>query len=294
MLNLTCQLDGSKIYDPNHKEGAGSLIQFLVSAYLISQKFNIPFYYTPIVNIGHRETFGESQEDWDKTWNTYISSCLIQTPSTQPQEFDVHITVHISKLEQCVLELSKNERRILINLEWRDLKQYLDKNFGELLNLDIQDRLRQTYRKNKDLPKTYFDITKKNIAFHIRNFSKTDCDPNPCRELYKPDSQMAKYFSQMIKDFISNESDSIQIHIYAQGPKEDFQELVNLNPSIVQLHIDEHPIVTLHHLIMANVLVMSKSSFSLIANYYTQAKCILRKGFWHQVKYDTMIIDCDK
>lgn len=287
MLYLTCRLDGSKIYDPRQKEGAGSLLQFIVVSYLVSLRYKVAYHYTPIINIGHRETFNVSQEEWDSAWNEYIRSSFVK--SSDPGVVDLEVLTTISSLPVELQRFMDDTRSILINLDWRELKKHLDQDISLLLT--ARESLLETYTISPGTPKTYFDSTKRNISIHIRRYSATDCDPNPCRELYQPGSEISDYFMDLVKGLLASSKDSLSIHIHSQGSRDDFAEFVKLDPTIVQLHIDEHPITTLHHLIISDVLVMSKSSFSLIANYYSQGTSILRPGFWHQVHPDTVIIN---
>lgn len=242
---VTCVLDGGSFGEVF--EGAGSLIEYAVSAYIWAKYHKRNYVFTPITKIGHFEHHNIESEDWDKMWNEYISKDLLR--SDEPY----------NPKESYINHFTKGEKFIYSN-------QYaLTKFIG---------KLRRSYKQNTR--ETYFDHKRLNVAIHIRRYTSTDCDTDSSRNYYTPDNHMKDYFINVINEIKKQDPNSV-FHIYSQGDVKDFDEISRL-PDVI-LHLDENPIITLHHMIKADVLVMSKSSFSHIAAIYSSGFKIARLGF---------------
>ena len=69
------------------------------------------------------------------------------------------------------------------------------------------------------------------------------------------------------------------IHVYSQGSVEEFAEI---DSAAVTFHLDEDVFSTFHHLVSAQVLVMSRSDFSYAAGLLSQGtKLCPPPPFWH-------------
>jgi hypothetical protein len=129
----------------------------------------------------------------------------------------------------------------------------------------------------------YFKNNKKNIAIHIRKFTKTDNCTITNRE----------YFTEARKNIYLNyieqlDNENHMFHIYSQGTEEEFEFLKKEN---VILHIEENPLISLYHIINADFLITANSSFSYIAHLLgTHEKCFGRSNFWHKWKKETKLI----
>ena len=122
-----------------------------------------------------------------------------------------------------------------------------------------------------------------NIALHIRSYTKTDCDPNPRRELYNP--QRLPFYQNIVKHLSSIDRPK-EFHIFSQEPIQDLDLGVDL-----KFHVSEYPSITLSHLMLADVLVTSNSSFSYIAHLFNDNVCLGRPNFFHRWKDKTIHLD---
>ena len=79
--------------------------------------------------------------------------------------------------------------------------------------------------------------------------------------------------------------DNSVIHIFSEGEKKDFQDIVEAfsNNNII-MHINENIQLTFHYLVMADVLVLAKSSFSYCAGLLNKNIKIanLITSWWHK------------
>ncbi len=257
MALMTITLDGTS-FGPM-KEGAGSLIEYVIHAYALSVHLKIHFIYTNIKNIGHSEYNGRSQQMWDNEWNIYISRLLIP--------LNLHTHLYMGRYDM-----------------W-DVAPIRNKTYGDNFYLlqGIREQLQENYKicatttaLRQLLGADYVNHFTKdgiNIAIHIRRYTATDCDPNPVRELYAAGNFMEDYFMKICK-YLSNMYPYASIHIYSQGDMDDFK---GLQMEGISWHLNTHPILTLHHLITADVFVMSKSSLSFVASIYSQGIKYMKK-----------------
>lgn len=77
------------------------------------------------------------------------------------------------------------------------------------------------------------------------------------------------------------------VHVYSEGDAAHFQPLVEKFHA--RLHLDEDDFVTFHALVMADGLVMAKSSFSYLAGLLSAGLCGY-EPFWHPPMPDWKIV----
>jgi hemoglobin-like flavoprotein len=179
--------------------------------------------------------------------------------------------------------------------------------------------------------KCYFSIDEKenkkeiNISLHIRNFNNNDVCKESEREYFNKSSYIKSFYINLINNLKNKFNDQnkqnkqkeiLHFHIYSQykniEEKEQFNELIEHIKNIkkvklnengysiienenikVSLHLNENEIETLHHMIKSDVLVLAKSSFSAIANYYSRGINIILNSFWHKLNPNTIFSDID-
>lgn len=290
-------MDGLKLYNTGHKEGFGSMTMCLINSYIVALEYNLPYLYTPLINIGELGNHPFTQDEWDDQWNEYISKCLLK--STSVETIDQTINISYLSLSSYLSTYTETDKNIVLNLYWRELKSVLDSNnnlfvkYKALFNFnyfstDCLANLKVKLPHYENIGMTFdnvkHDESQMNVAIHIRKQSKTDSDCDPVREFYTPNSSISNWIGMYIKELI-NMSNKIIISIHSQignGKIEDFDELVQIAPNRIILHLDEHPIKTLHSLITADVFIMAKSTFSLVASVYAKGQVVIKSGFVHR------------
>lgn len=123
------------------------------------------------------------------------------------------------------------------------------------------NRLRNRYwaAKRKRPVQCYFDKTKLNVAIHIR---RGDIAFDSSTKDRWVDLQVYINIVNQIRDSWGNHA---VFHIYSDGIRKNLTELTNL-PNVV-LHLWEDVLITFHHMISSDILVISKSSFSALAGH---------------------------
>lgn len=123
------------------------------------------------------------------------------------------------------------------------------------------DVLRDKYWKarRRNPVECYFDAAKLNIAIHIR---RGDISPDSSTKDRWIDLRV---YVNIINQISNSWGNRAVFHIYSDGTPENFTELTNL-PNVV-LHLWEDVFITFHHMIVSDVLVIGRSSFSALAGH---------------------------
>ena len=141
-------------------------------------------------------------------------------------------------------------------------------------NDDVLDLFREIYF-SRTKPLLTYDNKYKNIAVHIRRG-----DVN--RTKYPSRFTTNKQYIDLLKKI--NLDNSI-IHIFSEGNETDFQDIVSEFPNNkVVMHINEEIQLSFHHLVMSDILVLAKSSFSYCAGLLNKNMKIanLITNWWHK------------
>ena len=140
--------------------------------------------------------------------------------------------------------------------------------------INILNLFREIYFSNKK-PDIGYNKNYNNIALHIR---RGDVNNKKYPSRFSTNQQYIDLLKKM------NLDNSI-IHIFSEGEENDFQDIVEAFSEIkIVMHINEEIQLTFHHLVMADVLVLAKSSFSYCAgllNKNTKIANLITK-WWHK------------
>jgi hypothetical protein len=142
-------------------------------------------------------------------------------------------------------------------------------------NKFVLNLLREIYYSNFKPNIASYDNTKKNIAIHIRRG-----DVN--REKYPSRFISNEIYIDLIKKIDLSNS---LIHIFSEGNSEDFKDIIESFPeNKFILHLNENIQLTFHNMVKADILVISKSSFSYCAGLLNENTVIanLITSWWHK------------
>tara|TARA_Y100000768_G_scaffold378998_1_gene354125 strand:- start:2940 stop:4847 length:1908 start_codon:yes stop_codon:yes gene_type:complete len=143
-------------------------------------------------------------------------------------------------------------------------------------NSYVLDLFREMYF-SKQKPELYYNKDFVNIALHIR---RGDVSMKNTRHISRYTSN--EHYIELLKKMDLNNS---IIHIFSEGTEKDFEDIVtNFPNNNFVMHISKEIKLTFHHLVMADVLVLSKSSFSYCAGLLNTNKKIANfiKSWWHK------------
>lgn len=267
MLYFTTNADGGGT------EGIGALAQYQIICYALSKLYNVKHYFQGFTNLTHYQYFDTTPSEWDDSITRFFNlpiSPKLDIPS-----------INFSQLQHPLELLIENSTDLIINFEAHELLSFLDQNVDDPLLIQILQQVGEGVVLHEG--SKYFDYEKHNIAIHIRRYTKTDCDLNPRREYF--DNTNGERYINFIEQISCKNTD---FHIYSQGDEADFQFLKKDN---VYLHIEENPLISLYHMINADVLYTANSSLSYVAHLLGKHKqCYVRDTFFHNWKSDSIKI----
>ena len=251
--------------DGGGTEGIGAMAQYHIWCYVLSQLYNTEFSFSGFKNLQHYQYFDITPTEWDQGITQFFNF-----PTSTPfNTSEIQFTSLQEDLEQFII----NHKDLIISFHPNHLMKFADQYINEPLVQKVLKKL----GTNLVLDSThhYFDLSKKNVAIHIRKYTKTDCDLSSRREYFNESKK--SYYIDLIKSLSKNNT---HFHIYSQGSENDFDFLSQEN---VTLHIEENPIVSLYHMINSDILVTANSSFSYIAHLLgNHSECYVRDTFFHQ------------
>jgi hypothetical protein len=278
------------------KEGFGSRFQSILSCYLLSKLKGLKFVYTDIKDFEHMtwESYS-SQEMWDKMVNMYISTIFLPRNDLLLYE---ELPSNTNKVDLPTTEFNFNnyENTLFLSGNVPKMKQFLDREINN--NLNIMEELKSNYFKNINI-QTYYDKNKINVALHVRRYTKTDGCSCPSRQFYEKGNIYDNYYYNMIcniKDIFKNIP--LEFHIFTQIDSDEmdfFKHYLDLEDeySKIIIHTGTNIFSDIHHMIIADILIMSKSSFSIVANYYSTGISIIRGTFQHTTVKNTIYNNMD-
>lgn len=163
--------------------------------------------------------------------------------------------------------------------EREDYRYYTDENIDAYYNKKVFQLFKNNYYSTSKPCIPYFDENYINVAVHIRRGDVTNTGPMGrwmCDE---------HYLSAMQR--IRKEHKKVFFHVFSEGNKDQF---VKFWAKDVQFHLNGDIEETFHALVIADILLTSKSAFSYSAAllsegiiYYT--KCWLPKlSHWYEVE----------
>ena len=142
-------------------------------------------------------------------------------------------------------------------------------------NTHVLNVLKDIYYSNSKPIITTYDNTKINIAIHIR---RGDVNPQRYPNRFIPNQI---YIDLIKKIDLSN----CLIHIFSQGTLEDFTNIIESFPENEFIfHLNENIQLTFHSMVKADILILSKSSFSYCAALLNENTIIanLITSWWHK------------
>ncbi len=112
-----------------------------------------------------------------------------------------------------------------------------------------------------------FGNTTKHVALHMR---RGDVNQEEWPDKWLPQSTELKCAEMVMKEInAAHSTGCTQLHIMSEGKEADFAAFKHFNP---QYHLSQDALKTFHHMVKADVLILSPSTFSNTAGYINDGK----------------------
>jgi len=273
---------------PAHRlEGAGSIYQSCLFAYIVSILFGMKYYHYP----NHLNTFGESNQeefrsDWEKIFGMFKAR-------GEPLEefFHEEILVHYKFLPK----YHDINYELVANIDFHSAHEIV-RNHWDLYKEKIYLPLISIYRAhNVYVPKiNYLNPDDFNICLHLRTRNAGDLPVEECGPWQIFDLSVgknsntefySKLYSELVTGLISNakqkNSKRIIVHIFSKGEESIFSRLCAgiSGAEEVRLHLDARATDAFHAFTNADFLVCAHSSFSWLASQLNPNPSFIRFPF---------------
>ena len=273
-------------------EGVGSQYQKIINIYAVIKKFNLKYIHIPI-RIGHNYN---NDKDWDEKWDRFFNF----------KKLSNNDEVDIDKLDKYFITEKTTTETIFNNKNPNILYLYFNtfdifNNDPEYYFKDIQDDLITAYDETNNHRKLIYDKNKTSIAIHIRVYNDFDSHNEGYYENFLKENTNAvrfyftadmyeKLINQLKEKYVNSE-----IHIFSQEKYFDikFKKLREIKD--IKLHFDDIDVFdTFNHLCKADVLVMSLSSFGIVAAYYNKNTIIYLQYLYPPVLKSWIVYNNEK
>jgi hypothetical protein len=266
----------------NRNDGLGAQACGIISVMVLAHALNYKFVYTPMQFIAHYPYPEPSQSElrlWVMAWeqllnfedhhphfsktsgpHVHIKKCNIDGYFNLDKSGKLTSSFqdgHIYSTRETHTVLTKHHQHPQIAKGWELTLRSIRDGYG---------------RDRKDTP--HFDNRKGviNIAVHVRRGDST----NNARRFVGH-----TYFVGVLKsitEYLKVHGKKWCIQLYSEGKREDLPEFEQF--SNVMYRLNEDHFDTLHHMVCADVLVMSKSTFSYLPALLNNHGTIVYKPFW--------------
>lgn len=259
------------------KDGIGSLLEFILGVLFFCHQEGLTYVHTNLHDIEHNKDM--DKKEWMEYWDVYIKKIFLpdigDSKDCNEEILDITHLSHITEQQNILFRLTTPVTS--------HLKYILDRSIYVFPS--FRKHIVDNYR-NKTTPTDFFPGV--NIAVHIRRYMESDCDPGKWRELYEVGNYTDTYFQNIIKD-LSKLLPTATIHVYSQGDETLYTHYKKIIPNL-KLYLTNTAEHDLLHLIHADILVMSKGSYSRIANFYSNGIKLIRESSWPTLTEDSMFV----
>jgi len=288
MIYLFTRADGKQT------EGIGAVAQCQIHTYTLSKMLGVGFASTKFENLQHYQEYDTQENFSNQVTNFFNFPNQIEPPS------DVIKFENVDQTFLDFIEKNKNGDDIYVEISNKDLIKVAISNTDKWSSV-IPDLSKLV---SIDDSKKYFDEDKLNISLHITNFIEgRDNDRTLQREQFEQGNRKEKYYIDLLQkfdDILNRRGRTLfvdkEYHIYSRsqtpGDLSQFEAFTKLGLPI-KFHIDEHPLISLYHLIQSDVKVLSNSSFSYMSALYGDGLNIVRDNFFCKLPYNAIYTDYD-
>lgn len=251
---------------PNPGAGIGHQMANWIAGHWFSKQFGLNYAYSPFSSNQWDSFLGFGQNEIAVSELLKVGYKKVRLPL-----FDEYNSSEVD-LQKRIIKSYSNKKVIFIT---EQDQEYHDQ-FG------VAEYMRQKFynasARNKD--QLFFDKKFLNISIHLRRgdiiIGKQNKNPNLLLRW-----QGNEYFVNVLRNVLANlKTDKpIAIYLFSQGKIEDFRHFNQFEN--IEFCLDVCPIISFLHMVFADVLITSKSSFSYKPALLNKNLKVCPKEFWH-------------
>jgi hypothetical protein len=261
-------------------DGAGAQALSIISVQLFAQDCGFTYVHSPFKKIEHNYW---NDPDWEAQWEDFLGLGVGETSCEQ---------INISQLHSMKLAgISEIPTRSNSCVLYTVPHAHEYANLFPNAYLKILNKLSAKYTSKSKLSYSTYSTDKYYIAVHVR---RGDINSNGEFSIrYTTNTSIIHMIECLIDNLkISGISASmLSLSIFSQGDRCDFSSILEEFEEVsIDLHLDESPFATIHGLVEADILVMSKSTFSYLAALLSPGLKIYDR-FYHPPIKDWLVWD---
>lgn len=251
---------------PNEGAGIGHQLANWIAGYWFAKQFNIPFAHIPF-----------SSEEWEKFFALGTGEVLVND------------LIYNKKFKKVLLPLFDENKSKDIELIKKIINSYKNKSVVFICEQDqfykdqfgVMKELKMKFHNSKARKedKLFFNEDDFNIAIHVRrgDIVAANNKNNNLTMRFQETAYFEKVLSSVISDIKTKKN--ISIYLFSQGERIDFPEFEKFDNINFCLEITAQD--SFLHMVMADLLVTSKSSFSYKPALFSYGIKVCPVNFWH-------------
>lgn len=241
------------------KDGVGAQTLAILSTMLFANDAGLTYIHTPFIKIEHNN---DQNTLWEVKWEEFFNLGKNELPISH---------VDNKKLKKIDLKVLYDFSLFSSDIFYSVTNCHKYSNLYRERYVNLIPTLREKYYSSslKKENLLHLSTNKINIAIHIRRGDVTKKSSTLFR--FTDNLFVGKVLYRVLEIFKSLAID-YSVHLYSQGSLEDFNGISDsLSLNDIHYHLNECEFSTFHNMVSADVLIMSKSTFSYVA-------AILSKG----------------
>ncbi len=229
------------VTNPERTDGFGAQFQTIIASAIYAELNNVPYIYTPFRAMEHNYD-NDPEFLAKKEW-------LINFKDN--------------------FEISADNDAIN-TLDLMEFIQFFEAHISECANSNALKKMKRIFRENKNI-NNYFDTGRFNIVIHLRRPNQHD------NRLDGSDTADDLFLNIINKLRVIYSSQNPLFHVHSQGDRENFK---NFDAPDIVLHLNESVEDSFTSMVLADVLVAARSSFSYVAGMLSDG-IVYHIPFWH-------------
>lgn len=252
---------------PNQGAGIGHQMANWIAGYWFAKKFGLKF--------AHSSFSTQKWENFLGFGNDEISANeLINTKAYKKVKLPLFTETNLQEMALIKSIIDSYQDRKVIFVAEKD--QYYKNQFGVIT--DIQKKFYKANKINKE--QLIYSKQNYNIAIHVRRgdivIGQVNKNPN-LQMRYQSNNYFEKVLATVVNKL--NTDKPISIYLFSQGEPKDFFEFEKFKN--IHFCLDMSAQDSFLHMVYADLLITSKSSFSYKPALLSQGIKVCPKNFWH-------------
>lgn len=230
------------------RDGAGAQALAVMSTMLFAEANRIKYVHTPFASLQHNYN---NENGWEKKWEDFFG---LGKDELKRGDNDLRMVPELS-LEENPLKIKKQAKTLFVVRHCHDYADLFPNRYSRIKNKLVE----KYYANSKSGYDLNYDLDKVNVAVHIRRGDVNG--NNQFRDKFTDNRYIYDVISRIL-ELIASQGLEPSFCVYSEGESTNFKELDRLKP---KYFLNINPFSTFHNLVCADVLLMSKSTFSYCA-----------------------------